>query len=115
MGPDNIPEKKFWESPNVQLKLPYVRHSLRQQTKWKKLDWFEVIQGQEILDHIDKKMYKIFYTDSLSKVDMGVNVEAFSLDKNPEGKASFHWYQISGNLPETHTHTHTHKSNTKKK
>ena len=32
------------------------------------------------------------------RVDMGANLEIFSLDENPEGKGCFNWYQISGNL-----------------
>ena len=71
------------------------------QTKWKKLDCFAVIQSfkdQEILDNVFKNCTKTFTLTFCRRVDMGANVEIFSLDENPEGKGCFHWYQISGNL-----------------
>ena len=102
MGSHNISGKKNRESPNF---LAYVRHSfcqhVRVQTKWKKLDCFAVIQSskdQKIVDNVFKNCTKTFTQTSCRRVDMGANVEIFSLDENPEGKGCFHWYQISGNL-----------------
>ena len=102
MGCHNISGKKNRESPNF---LAYVRHSfcqhVRVQTNWKKLDCFAVIQSskdQEILDNVFKNCTKTFTQTSCRRVDMGANVEIFSLNENPEGKGCFHWYQISGNL-----------------
>ena len=100
MGSHNISGKKR-ESPNF-LHTYYTRSvHVCIQTKWKKLDCFAVIQSfndQEILDNVFKNCTKTFTQTSCRRVDMGANVEIFSLDKNPEGKGCFHWYQISGNL-----------------
>ena len=50
------------------------------------------------LSNVFKNCTKTFTQTSCRRVDMGANVEIFSLDENPEGKGCFHWYQSSGNL-----------------
>ena len=95
VGSHNISEKKIG-NPLIFLHT-YDTRSVNTyvclQTKWKKLDCFAVIQSfkdQEILDNVFKNCTKTFTQTSCRRVDMGANVEIFSLDENPEGKGCFH-------------------------